>query len=120
MASPTNVNTPLEFFSAIEAGVLDIVITNHLDLTLLPLPLKCERPILAVSLELARTPALTRQCVCRRYISCDDGCDSPVGGINATRSIRVRVRSRFHDTASYSVAPRMQLHVETCALLQPF
>lgn len=39
-ASPTNVSTAVEFASALEAGSLDIVINNHLDLTLLPLPLK--------------------------------------------------------------------------------
>ena len=126
MASPTNVSTPMEFVSAVEAGVLDIVVTNHLDFTLLPLPLKCARPHALCSVANPCTRrALTQHRVCRAFISCDDGCDSPVGGINTTRSIRVCVIRCQTSSLCVSLWQLpwplpMQRHVETCSLLQLF
>lgn len=63
----TTVSTPAGLRDAVQSGVLDIVITEHLDLTTIPL--------LATSI-------------------CEVGCESPLGEITATRSIRVR-----HDPA---------------------
>lgn len=38
--APTNVSSPEAFVTAVARGAVDIIITQHLDLTLLPLPLK--------------------------------------------------------------------------------
>ena len=58
----TFVDSPQALVEAVQAGALDIVVTEHLDLTTLPL--------LPTSI-------------------CPVGCDSPLGEIGQTRSIRV-------------------------------
>lgn len=62
-ANITFVNTPQALLDAIDADALDIVVTDHLDLTTLPL---------------------------QSTSICKVGCDSPLGEISTTRSIRVR------------------------------
>lgn len=57
------VSTPDQLAAAVANGIPDILVTNHMDLS---------------GLELKKTPI------------CPDGCESPVGPINGTRSIRVR------------------------------
>lgn len=64
-ANITLVDTPRSLLNAVQAGALDIVVTKHLDLTTLPL--------LPTSI-------------------CDVGCDSPLGELTKTRSIRVCFR----------------------------
>lgn len=59
----TLVDTPQSLLQAVQDGALDIVVTDHLDLTTLPL--------LPTSI-------------------CTEGCESPLGEIAKTRSIRVR------------------------------
>lgn len=63
-ANVTFVDTPQGLLAAVRGGALDIVIVDHLDLTTLPL---------------------------RPTSICDVGCESPLGEITATRSIRVRL-----------------------------
>lgn len=58
----SKVSTPSELALAVAEGALDIIITNHLDLTVLPL---------------------------QNTSICPEGCESPVGPVNGTRSIRV-------------------------------
>ena len=62
-ANITYVNSPQALLDAIDARALDIVVTEHLDLTTLPL---------------------------QPTSICPVGCDSPLGEISTTRSIRVR------------------------------
>lgn len=59
----TTVSTPEGLREAVQNGALDILITEHLDLTTIPLV---------------------------KTSICAEGCDSPLGEITATRSIRVR------------------------------
>ena len=61
----TTVSTPQGLLDAVQSGALDIVITDHLDLT--------NMPLLPTSF-------------------CNSGCESPLGEITGTRSIRVRLR----------------------------
>lgn len=61
-ANITFVNSPQALSNAVQAGALDIVVTEHLDLTTLPL--------LPTSI-------------------CTIGCDSPLGSLRKTRPIRV-------------------------------
>lgn len=56
------VSTPNELKMAVAEGVQDIIITNHMDLSGLPLI---------------------------NTTICPEGCQSPVGPVNGTRSIRV-------------------------------
>ena len=71
-ANVTTVSTPQGLVDAVQSGSVDIVITEHLDLTAVPL--------LPSSI-------------------CENGnCDSPLGEITGTRSIRVRpLCSKMHD-----------------------
>jgi hypothetical protein len=57
------VRTPEDLKAAVARGVQDILITAHMDLTVL---------------DAVRTSV------------CPDGCESPLGEVNTTRSIRVR------------------------------
>ena len=72
-AEITIVSTPKGFVDAVQRGALDIVITEHLDLT---------------TVDLQPTSI------------CEVGCESPLGEIFATRSIRVRIR-RINDFPGY-------------------
>lgn len=67
-ANITLVDTAQALVNAVQAGALDIVVTEHLDLTTLPL--------LPTSI-------------------CNVGCESPLGELSKTRSIRVSSLSFF-------------------------
>lgn len=121
--APVEVSTPAALADAIAAGTLDILITNHMDLT--TLDLQCA-PALAIPRELLflsvvgymhvkhvqmcgnkfasdsfrgalRASVVDRAYIrsrvgfpCRQTYVCEDGCESPLGPIITTRSIRVR------------------------------